>query len=205
MSHRFSYPESFSEVHSYIYIRTYTYTYCRYLFINEYIIIYNTNVVIYIIDVYIIYIHGNIYRCMLHTHTHPQCNLPLQSEGRKSWESFRKTQERRSILERFRRLVRDPGTPEKPMFRFGWFFVAHVFHASETKVYVLCVDIYILFAYIIVMNLFIFMKGSLLPLLQCVGMIQYTWFCSFAYIICIYHISTCVSSLRTLCVTCCFG
>lgn len=145
------------------------------------------------IDVFIyiyIYKHGNIYRCMLHTHTHPQCNLPLQSEGRKSWESFRKTQERRSILERFRRLVRDPGTGGKPMFRFGWFFVAHVVHASETKVYVLCVDIYIyiLFAYIIVIDLFIFVKGNLLPLLQCVGMIQYTWFCIhyMLHISCIY-------------------
>lgn len=75
---------------------------------------------------------------MLHTHTHPQCNLPLQF------------QERRSILERFRRLVRDPGTPGKTTwFRFGCFFgTAHVVHASETKVYILCVDIYILFAYI---------------------------------------------------------
>lgn len=159
------------------------------------------------IDVFIyIYKHGNIYRCMLHTHTHPQCNLPLQSEGRKSWESFRKTQERRSILERFRRLVRDPGTGGKPMFRFGWFFVAHVVHASETKVYVLCVDIYI---YIYCLRISSWLIYSFLwreTYYRCYSVLAWSNIHGFAYIICcIYHVSTCVSSLRTLCVTCCFG
>ena len=54
----------------------------------------------------------------------------------------------------------------------------------ETPIYTL----YYIHSICIYHSLFIFMKGSLVPLLQRFGMIEYTYLDLHRYIICIYHI-----------------
>ena len=89
---------------------------------------------------------------------------------------------------------------------FWVFLLWHMWsmHLKSLQVYILCVDICILFAYIKNDESIHFCEGKPTTTVT-VCWHDPIYVDGYAYIICIYHISTCASSLRTLCVTCCFG